>query len=499
MGQPIIEFKSISKQFVGVQALSHVSFSINKAEIHAIVGENGAGKSTLMNILGGQYAPTEGKIFFKGQELKIKNQNESLNLGIGIVYQELKLCKNLSVTQNIYLGQEKDERGKRLSWSCLDEKTNEVIKQLGGKFSASDRLDSLSLAEQQLVEIARTLCRKADVIVMDEPTSSLTVKESENLFAIIRKLKTEGKTIIYISHRMNEVFALSDRISILRDGKFLGTFKSSEITHDEVISYIAGKEMAENESKRNIRTYSPQEKPVLEVSNLSREGKFSDIDLKVFPGEILGIYGLQGAGRTEILESLFGLCPPTNGEIKVNGNVVVNKTPHQAITNGFAMISENRLRDGFFPKLSIQDNVCSVQDVPIAKGLFKILDREKMSCLCQKVIDDLSVHAFSQQQLISQLSGGNQQKAIIGKWLTSNPKILLVDEPSRGVDVGAKAEIFDLLKALSKQGIAILLVSSELEEIISQSNRVIVMKEGRFLAEFDAKEVTKEKIIKIAI
>ena len=495
----IIELENISKQFPGVTALQDVSFSIDVGEIHAIVGENGAGKSTLINILGGQYAATTGKIKYKEKEVHIKNQADSLAMGIGIVYQELKLCGNLTVTENIFLGQERDRNKKKIPWQKLDKTAKDLIEKLGGKFSTSEKLRHLSLAEQQLVEIARALSRNADVLIMDEPTSSLTVRESENLFKLMVSLKQQGKTIIYISHRMEEVFALSDRISVLRDGKYLGTFAKDEITQNQIVSLIAGKEMAQDLASRNIKAGQPNAQPVLEIRNYSRDGAFRNLNLSLYPGEILGIYGLQGSGRTEFLETMFGLAQPADGEMLYKGKIIKNKNTKEAIRRGFAMIGENRLKDGFFGKMSIKDNICSVCTVRKTDKSHIRLNQKLLAEYADNVMQKLSVKAANREQLISQLSGGNQQKVIIGKWLTSKPSVLFVDEPTRGVDVGAKTEIFSILRKLSADGLPILLVSSELSEIIAQSNRILVMKEGAFVAEFDAKEVTKEKIIQAAI
>ena len=298
---------------------------------------------------------------------------------------------------------------------------------------------------------------------------------------------------------MEEVFALADRISVLRDGKYLGTFAKDEITQNQVVSLIAGKEMAQDLASRNIKDKEPNAQPVLEIRNYSRSDAFSNLNLSLYPGEILGIYGLQGSGRTELLETMFGLSQPAGGEMFYKGKAIKNKNTKEAIRRGFAMIGENRLKDGFFGKMSIKDNICSVCTVRKTDKSHIRLDQKLLTKYADNVIQKLSVKASDREQLISQLSGGNQQKVIIGKWLTSKPSVLFVDEPTRGVDVGAKTEIFSILRKLSADGLPILLVSSELSEIIAQSNRILVMKEGAFVAEFDAKEVTKEKIIQAAI
>ena len=492
-----IEFKNITKRFPGVCALSNVSFSIKKGEVHALVGENGAGKSTLMNILGGKYLPTEGQVFIDNKEIHFKNQAASIAKGIGIVYQELELCNNLTVSQNIFLGQEKING--KIDWKKNNEKANILLDKLGGNFKGKEYVSSLCLANQQLVEIARALSRNANIIVMDEPTSSLTVTESQHLFNLISQLKKNGKTIIYISHRMEEVFEISDSISVLRDGRYLGTFDTKEATNEKIIQLIAGKEMLATTNKMHIREYDENEKPILELRNVSKKGLYKNINLKLYANEILGLYGIQGAGRTELFEGIFGINPIDSGEILLNGKVVVNNSPEQAIDNGFAMVPEDRFKYGIFSKMNIRENICSSRAFKKTKKHSLILDNKKMQEKTLEAIDEFSIRASSQEQLISQLSGGNQQKAILGKWLISTPNVLLIDEPTRGVDVGAKAEIFEILRTLNKKGVAILMVSSELAEVISQSNRTIVMKDGKFVAEFLASEVTKEKIVEAAI
>ena len=314
-------------------------------------------------------------------------------MGIGIVYQELKLCGNLTVTENIFLGQERDRNNKKIPWQKLDKSAKGLIEKLGGKFSTSEKLRNLSLAEQQLVEIARALSRNADVLIMDEPTSSLTVRESENLFKLMVSLKQQGKTIIYISHRMEEVFALSDRISVLRDGKYLGTFAKDEITQNQIVSLIAGKEMAQDLASRNIKDKEPNAQPVLEIRNYSRSDAFNNLNLSLYPGEILGIYGLQGSGRTELLETMFGLSQPANGEMFYKGKAIKNKNTKEAIRRGFAMIGENRLKDGFFGKMSIKNNICSVCTVRKTDKSHIRLDQKLLTGYAVLVIDMLSVIA----------------------------------------------------------------------------------------------------------
>lgn len=492
----IIEFRNITKYFPGVVALRSVNFSIEEGSVHALVGENGAGKSTLMNILGGEFVPDSGTVCLDGVPVCIRNPAESLRLGIGIVHQELNLCPNLTITENIFLGREKYKKGK-ICWPELDKKAALLLKQLGVEFNPKTKIRSLSLAAQQLIEIARAISYDAKILIMDEPTSALTVNESEKLFCIIRNLKDAGKTIIYISHRMEEVFRISDKISILRDGEFLGTYARDEISHDEIIKLIAGKELSSEivERKRACLTY---EKPVLHVKNLCRPGFFNGLEFDLYPQEILGIYGLQGAGRTELLETLFGLVPSWTGEIWLNGKQLKNRNPAEAIRNGFAMVPENRLQYGIFSKMNITENMncCSGITVSGAGGL---LNMKKMIRNCSDAAKKFSIKIACQSEKIRNLSGGNQQKVVIAKWISASPDVLMIDEPTRGIDVGAKAQIYRILRKLSSEGLSVIMVSSELSEVLSQCDRILVMKSGKFVSELRGDDATKEKIIQAAI
>jgi len=492
----IIEFRNITKYFPGVVALRSVNFSIEGGSIHALVGENGAGKSTLMNILGGEFVPDSGTVCLNGIPVCIKNPAESLRLGIGIVHQELNLCPNLTITENIYLGREKDKSGK-VCWQELDKKSAALLKRLGVDFDPKTKIRNLSLAAQQLIEIARAISYDAEILIMDEPTSALTINESEKLFGIIQSLKEAGKTIIYISHRMEEVFRISDKISILRDGEYLGTYARGEITHDKIIKLIAGKELSSEivERKKESRTYK---EPVLQVKNLCRPGFFNGLDFNLYPQEILGIYGLQGAGRTELLETLFGLAPSWSGEIWLNGKQLKNRNPADAIRNGFAMVPENRLRNGIFSKMSITENMNCCSGIPICRA-GGLLNMKKMVRNCSDAADKFSIKIACQNEKIKNLSGGNQQKVVIAKWIAASPDILMIDEPTRGIDVGAKAQIYRILRKLSSEGLSVIMVSSELSEVLSQCDRILVMKGGCFVSELTGNNATKEKIIAAAI
>jgi ribose transport system ATP-binding protein len=494
---PIIEFRDIVKTFPGVKALNGISFSLDAGEVHALVGENGAGKSTLMNILGGQYSCDGGTLLLDGREIQFHSQHESLLHGIGIVYQELRLCPNLTVCENIYLGRERDAGKGQVSWTEMNRQASAILASLGASVLSTDKVEDLSVANQQLVEIARAISREARILVMDEPTSALTVKESERLFEIIAALKSKGVTIIYISHRMEEVFRISDRITVLRDGSYMGTFETATVDSKEIVNLIAGKELA-SELSQSVSCCIDYNEPVLEVNRLSRTGKFSEVSFTLHRQEIVGIYGLQGAGRTELLEAIFGLAPEWTGEIKAFGKPIRNRNAAEAIANGFAMVPENRRDAGIFPDMSLLENVNSAQKKAIT-GLLGSLKFGVMTKTCNQSLQSFNVKANSPKGLIKNLSGGNQQKVVLAKWLAIQPRILLIDEPTRGIDVGAKAEIYRIIRQLREEGLSVIIVSSELPEVLSESDRILVMKNGSLVATLLAQDATRERIIQYAL
>ena len=498
---PIIDFIDISKQFFGVKALTDVSLSVNSGEVHSIVGENGAGKSTLMNILGGLFPPSAGEVRFQGNAVRLINEQAALQLGIGVVYQELKLCPNLSITENIFLGRELRGKGSRLNWPEMKKKSSDVLSSLGSVLDPDIIVRRLSIAEQQIVEIAKVLSRNVKVLVLDEPTSALTLNESKELFKNIRKLKAEGVAVIYISHRLEEVLELSDRVSVLRDGRFKGTFLRSEIDINSLVKLIAGDKLTDElghraSSQKRRDNAGPQ---CLSVRNLSSaDGKVKNTSFELNRGEILGFYGIQGAGRTELLESIFGMRKIAGGEIFLNGSPVENKTVAAAIKNGFAMVPEDRRRTGLFPNMNISENInmSNVTDISTGTGWLK---KKSMKKISEKYRAEIGIKTRDIYQNIMQLSGGNQQKVIIGRWLAARPSIFLVDELTRGVDVGAKAEIFSVLKKLRDDGLGIILVSSEIQEVIAESDRVLVMRDGQIVKELIGDEITKDNIVENAL
>lgn len=493
----IIRFESISKRFGGVQALDEVSFSIMPAQVHAIIGENGAGKSTLMNILSGLYGQGGGKIIYKGKEVKIQSPHIAHELGIATVFQELKLCQNLTVAENLFLGRELTRNG-RMDWKAMNGQAVKMLEDFGVEIDVKAKLKHLSVAQMQMVEIAKAVSQKVDVLILDEPTSALTVKETDTLFKNIRRLKSQGVTILFISHRLDEIFEVSDEISILRNGRYLGTFKTQETNVNDVVTLIAGKELAQEYRARPKQSKEQKGEVVLEVENLCRGSKVNSVSFELHKGEILGFYGLQGSGRTETLETIFGLYKKDFGSIKLYGKNDEIKSSGKAICKGMAFIPEDRKLSGIFDKMDIRENMAIIHDKAITTGgLF--LKQKAISQIVDKYVKKLCIKCISTKQLIGNLSGGNQQKVIVSRCLSTEPDIILLDEPTRGVDVGAKAEIYDILKLLKNdEGKSIIIVSSELPEIILLCDRVLIMRNGKITGELEGDDISKERILQYA-
>jgi ribose transport system ATP-binding protein len=492
----IIEFERITKKFPGVVALDDVSLTIRKGEIHALVGENGAGKSTLMNILGGEIQPDAGQVIVRGKSTLIPNPHAARLIGISIVYQELKLCPNLSVVENIYLGREREGSKGRLSTKKMITQCRPVFESLGVEINPRTQVRNLSIAEQQIVEIAKAISLESEVLIMDEPNSALTLTETENLFKNLIRLKEEGVTIIFISHRIEEVFKISDRISVLRDGKYLGTFETKETSFDDVVTLIAGKKLSTELSQRHMSN-TTSNRVVLEVQNLSRARFFRKVTFKLHEREILGIYGLQGAGRTELLETIFGIERADSGDIFTFGEKLHIRSPADAIKHGFAMVTEDRRGTGLFVNMDVKDNIGISSTEEISK--LGIVKRKTIVSMAREFVKMIEIKVRSISQLVHNLSGGNQQKVIIARWLATKPRIFLMDELTRGIDVGAKAEIYRILRRLREEGLSILLVSSELPEVLAECDRILVMRNGMLVADFPRDQATKEKILRFAL
>lgn len=502
MSDVIIEFRNIHKRFGGIHAVKGVSFSIEKGEVHTILGENGAGKSTLMNMLSGIYMPDEGEIVYNGETVQITNPYKAKELGISTVFQELKLCPNLTVVQNIFLGRER-MKGFRPDWNGMTEEAAEKLVELGLNIDVTKRVMELSAAQRQLVEIAKAMFIHSQVLILDEPTSSLTYEEADRLFGTVRMLKSQGVAVIFISHRMQEVFEISDRISIMRNGEYLSTYRIDEVSPQEVVSLISGKakeQIAQEVSEKRARVFAKDAPVALEVRALRGGPLVQDISFRLYEREMLGFYGLQGAGRTELMETIFGLRKAESGEILVNGELCSRAGVDERMKNGIAMVPEDRKRVGLFMNYDVRNNICAMhgKDLVAKTGM---LDQKRMNEIAETFTEQLHIRTDGVGQMVKDLSGGNQQKVVISKCLSIDPKILIMDEPTRGVDVGAKTEIFQLLQKLRDnpdRPMSIIVVSSELSEVVAECDRVLVMRQGRIVGELKNEEINKDAILQYA-
>ena len=489
----LLEMKNITKEFPGVRALDGVSFTLKKGSVHALMGENGAGKSTLMKCLFGIYSVDSGEIYLDGDRVSFKSPNDALQNGVAMVHQELNQATKRNVMDNIWLGRYPTRLGFITSEREMYDKTKAIFDDLGIKTDPRRIMSTMSVAERQMAEIAKAVSYDARVIVLDEPTSSLSEREVEHLFAIIDKLKKRGCGMIYISHKMDEILRISDEITVMRDGKHIATEPSENMTMDRIIKLMVGRELTEMYPKK---TNSPGE-VILRVEGLSsRHNHVKDVSFNLRRGEIIGFAGLAGAGRTEVIENLFGISERESGKIFLDGKEIKNRDPREAIKNGFALITEERRATGIFGILDICENTT-------VSGLKKYLRFGLLSDRLRKedtdwAIRSMNIKTASQKTQIKLLSGGNQQKVIIGRWLLTEPEILMLDEPTRGIDVGAKYEIYQLIDALAAKGKSIIVVSSELSELLGICDRIYVMSSGRIAGEVDAKETTQEEIMTLA-
>ena len=489
---PVLEMRHIAKAFGKFYALKGVDLTVWPGEIHALMGENGAGKSTLMKILAGAYTATSGEILIDGKPQTIRGPKDALAAGITLIYQEMQLAPNLTVAENIFLGSEL-ARGGLVQRKAMLSQAQAVIDRLGAQFKASDRVMTLTIAEQQQVEIARALHRQSRILVMDEPTAALSSRETQRLFELILRLRDEGMAIIYISHKMDEIFAITDEISVFRDGTWVGSKNTTEFTRQSLITQMVGRELTQLFPKFN-NTIGEE---VLTVRNLTRQGVFHDVSFSVRRGEILGVAGLVGAGRSEVMESLFGMERFDSGEVLIDGAPVTIDSPSGAIEKGMALLTEDRKKSGLFLVLSVLENM-SIVKMPEYIGKSGFVQHVKMAEDCMEQIRRLNIKTPTMDQIINNLSGGNQQKVLIARWLLAQPKILILDEPTRGIDVGAKAEIYHLISELANRGVAVIMVSSELPEILGMSDRVMVMHEGRITGILEKDEADQETILSLA-
>jgi ABC-type sugar transport system ATPase subunit len=492
---PILRIENLSKSFPGVQALDDVTFQINKGDIHALVGENGAGKSTLIKIISGAYVKDSGNIFFNGEEITKVSPIDCIRLGISTVHQELRLVEQLTVSENILLGapvEVPSPIGKVVDWKKTRAAAAKLIDSMDIDIDADAHVSDLSVAKKQIVEICKALSRKAKLVIMDEPSATLTDKELKLLFKIIQRLKNDGITVIYISHRLEEIFEIADRVTVMRDGQHIITDDVAKMDRKKLISYMVGREIDNIFPERKIS----EGKVLLELKNLSVKGVLDDINLTLHEGEIIGIAGLVGSGRTELARAIFGVDKITGGEIYVRGEKKSFWTIQDAIKNKMALMPEDRKLQGIIPELPVGMNISLVGIDKITKNTFLNTKIEKQ--ITEEYVKILRIQTPQWNQLIKYLSGGNQQKCLLAKWLFVDSDILLFDEPTRGIDVGAKQEIYKLLTELAKQGKGIIMISSELPEVIGISHRILVMHDGRITGEVDPLKTNQEEIMHLA-
>jgi ribose transport system ATP-binding protein len=484
--------QGISKSFPGVKALDNVYFSCLPGEVHALVGENGAGKSTLVKIIAGAYYPDEGKIILRDKEISFTSPKEAQNAGISTIYQEFNLIPELNVAENILLGREPIIKASFIDDSLLYERSKEILATLEVNLDLRTKIKDLSVAQQQMVEIAKALSLKADIIIMDEPSAVVSGKELDSLFSIIQSLKNTRKTIIYISHRIDEVLGIADRITVLKDGKCVGTFRAQEVDKSTIIRMMVGRSIAE--------TFPPKEKgerrEILTIKNVSQGKILKNISFTVYSGEILGVAGLVGSGRTELARAIFGADSIDHGEIYFAGQKIRKTSPKTSILYGIGFVNEDRKKEGLVNLLSIRENLT----LPILHKISRLgfIKEEEEKNIGLKCIKQFNIITPSLEKEVKYLSGGNQQKVVLAKWINTNPKLIIMDEPTQGIDVGAKAEVYKLMRLLAKQGTAIIMISSELHEIIGMSDRILVMHEGNIMGELSPSEMSEESIMWMA-
>ena len=506
MSEVVLKMEHIVKEFPGVRALDDVNFEARSGEVLALVGENGAGKSTLMKVLGGAwpYPTYQGDIFIKGENRRFHNTREAEQSGIAIIYQELNLIPELTVAENIFLDRQPTNRIGAIDWRRLNDDAQTLLDELGIRdFGPADQVKHLTVGRQQMVEIAKALSKRASILVLDEPTSALTDREVAELFSIIRKLKQDGVCMCYISHKMEEIKEVADRVVVLRDGQTIGDVTAiTDITLDQIIARMVGRDIKDMFPPRGRQ----RGEKILEVRNLDvdhpdlpGEKRVRNASFSAYRGEILGIAGLMGAGRTELVSAIFGACPgATHGDVLVAGKKIEIRSPADAIDHGIALLTEDRKALGLFLGQSIAFNTTIASLPTISTRLAGVIDAARERALVEKYVEELGVKTPDIDTIVGTLSGGNQQKVVLGKWLNASPEIFILDEPTRGIDIGAKVEIYKLLNRLAGQGVAIIMISSELPEVLGMSDRILVMREGAIVAEFTRDEATREAIMEFA-
>lgn len=493
MGEVILTMKDIDKSFPGVHALDHVNLEVRKGEVLALMGENGAGKSTLMKVLTGIYTKDSGTITYEGKEVSFNNTKEAQDAGIVIVHQELNMLGHLTVAQNIFIGRE-FKKGIRIDDKKMNEEAQKLFDRMNINIDPSETMSHLTVGKQQMCEIAKAISHQAKVIIFDEPSAALTETEIQELFKIIRDLREKGLGIVYISHRMDEIKVITDRVTVMRDGTYVGTLITKDSTKNDIINMMVGRVIYEDPKTESM---VPKDAPVvLKVDHLNAGKMVQDVSFELHKGEILGFSGLMGAGRTETARALFGADKIESGDIYINGKKVTISNPADAVSNGIGYLSEDRKRFGIVVQKTVAENTTMANLENYMSGIF--IDKKKEKEVAQKYVESLATKTPDVDELVVNLSGGNQQKVVIAKWLTRDCDILIFDEPTRGIDVGAKSEIYKLMNQLAAEGKAIIMISSEMTEILRMSDRIIVMCEGRKTGELDISEATQENIMNLA-
>ncbi|MCR4909490.1 MAG: sugar ABC transporter ATP-binding protein [Lachnospiraceae bacterium] len=492
MGDVVVSMKGICKSFPGVKALDNVNFELRAGEVMALLGENGAGKSTLMKVLSGVYTRDSGSLTIFGKEYGDLTPNTARDAGIAIIHQELNMCSHLTVAENMFLGREFKSHFV-LKNAEMEQEARKYLDELGVDISPRQIVGDLPVSKQQMIEIAKALSVQAKVLIMDEPTSALTSREIEELFNIIRRLKSQGHGIVYISHRLEELSHIADRITIMRDGQYITDGKYTDFTMDEIIANMVGREIKE----KFPRVECEKGKKIFEVKNLNAGRLVRDINFSLYEGEIVGFAGLMGAGRTETTRAIFGVDPRESGQFFLEGREIIINGPKDAIRSGIVLAPEDRKKDGLCTKLSVRHNI-ALPNLDMICNKFGVLNSSKEEKYCNEAVKNLSIKTPNLDVDANTLSGGNQQKVVVGKWLVRNSRVVIFDEPTRGIDVGAKVEIYHLMNQLKKQGIAVMFVSSEMPEVMGIADRIIVMCDGRITGELNAKETTQNEILSFA-
>ncbi len=487
-----IEMRGIDKSFGSNQVLKQAGFTLESGEVHALMGENGAGKSTLMKILTGVYTKDVGTVLVDGKEVNYKNPQEAEKAGIVFIYQELNVMFDLTVEENLFMGKEIHGKFGICDKKAMQKKAQEALNILGVNISPKTVMAELSVGQQQMVEICKALMADAKVIIMDEPTAALTQSETVALFKVIESLRKKGVSMVYISHRMEEIFELCDRITVLRDGSYIGVKNIPETNMNEIVKMMIGREIGERYPSRNVKIG----KEVLKVKELTRKGTFHDVNFSVRAGEVLGVSGLMGAGRTEIMQAIFGNLSYESGTIEIDGKEVKISNPRQAMEHGIGFITEDRKTEGLMLDKSIRENISLCNLRRISKS--SVISREAEKNMVAEAIKDLHIKCFGSYHECNNLSGGNQQKVVLAKWILTNPKILILDEPTRGVDIGAKKEIYSIINKLAAQGVAIIMVSSELPEVLGMSDNIMVVREGEVRGIISYGEANQERVMTLA-